>query len=545
MQSRGQRHTSSHTKDHRPEPLSHRDTPATPITEYCVSLGASEAQLDRLDGALIQLRRSVASRCGPEEGVRAFAEATSGTRGELPYRARMEEAFGEDFSSVAAYRGRADDLAPLGAEAAASGEVVTFADEHPSEHTVAHELTHVVQARRGGGGAVQGRGGISSPTSAAEVEAEQVAGQVVAGERVTVGESASGIHRTPAKGEAKRPWGQVEWHERPYRFRLHDFGQGEADLGVGHHAALEEAWTALSIATSGNPHRALESVVGYASSEGGTRSNQVLSELRAAAVRDAIGGLGDPMAQKATIKGRGELDSKQPHTYWRAVEVSFGVQSVEFDEEEPLVSDVDEVRHRHFVDGERRKGGGRPADDSIEDGVPDKAVGGATLVKGAKNVVTAVDTVAKLAGATGTVAAGAGALNVVLLPAVAIIDVSAAWQSAETAEFCCGAAYGMVYGARKHFTPPPLPRGYPHPEKFAEGFEAGQNAVTGIASIERDNLIAQLSTSDPDLAVNEAYKAMVDEYLGGKFLFVFPADGVDHTLARKRYLSFEGPGIGR
>jgi hypothetical protein len=60
---------------------------------------------------------------------------------------------------------------------------------------VAHELTHVVQQRRGGAGALQGKDGVSDPSCDAEREADLVADRVAAGERVDVQAApASAVH---------------------------------------------------------------------------------------------------------------------------------------------------------------------------------------------------------------------------------------------------------------------------------------------------------------------------------------------------------------
>jgi hypothetical protein len=58
-----------------------------------------------------------------------------GKAGEIPDRARMEAAFGADFSTVRARRG-ARGLDALGAHAATAGEAIAFASEHPAPATV-------------------------------------------------------------------------------------------------------------------------------------------------------------------------------------------------------------------------------------------------------------------------------------------------------------------------------------------------------------------------------------------------------------------------
>ncbi|HNC99438.1 MAG TPA: DUF4157 domain-containing protein, partial [Myxococcota bacterium] len=81
-----------------------------------------------------------------------FDAASKAPSAPLPHRAKMEDRFGQDFSSVRARVGGPDVEAALvsqGASAAARGEEVLFASANPSEEEVAHELTHVVQAREG------------------------------------------------------------------------------------------------------------------------------------------------------------------------------------------------------------------------------------------------------------------------------------------------------------------------------------------------------------------------------------------------------------
>lgn len=113
-----------------------------------------------------------------------FDRATSVGTSSVPYQREMEHAFGHDFSGVQAYTGQRDALTPIGARAAARGDVVAFGDPSPDKHTVAHELAHVMQARQAGGSIVQASTEVSAPSEPAEVEAEQVAARVAAGDRV-------------------------------------------------------------------------------------------------------------------------------------------------------------------------------------------------------------------------------------------------------------------------------------------------------------------------------------------------------------------------
>lgn len=130
-----------------------------------------------------------------------FASAATGGS-ELPFRKEMERAFGQDFSGVKVTIGKADQMQSIGAQAATRGDEVVFADATPSKEVVAHELTHVVQNRRGGAtGGVASKGELSDPHSAAEHEADTVAHRVVSGEAVEVHAAPdAGIHRAPPPG---------------------------------------------------------------------------------------------------------------------------------------------------------------------------------------------------------------------------------------------------------------------------------------------------------------------------------------------------------
>ncbi len=156
-----------------------------------------------------QIMRQASAAAGSADGAQhAFGRATAAPGSEVPFRVDMERSFGEDFSSVRAHTGASAraGLDDLNANAAAQGDTVAFATASPDRALVAHELTHVVQQRRGGTGGVQPKGALSDPGDPAEREADDVAQRVVAGERVTVGSSASpgAIHR-----DIKEPHGKV------------------------------------------------------------------------------------------------------------------------------------------------------------------------------------------------------------------------------------------------------------------------------------------------------------------------------------------------
>ncbi|WGR62309.1 DUF4157 domain-containing protein (plasmid) [Paracoccus ferrooxidans] len=111
-------------------------------------------------------------------------------------RARMETGFGASFSDVRIHTGGAAAQATgrARAQALTSGSDIAFAPGRyrpgstAGDSLIAHELAHVVQQRRsGGGGAVQAKSLVSNPGDAAETAADTAAATVLAGGRAQVG----------------------------------------------------------------------------------------------------------------------------------------------------------------------------------------------------------------------------------------------------------------------------------------------------------------------------------------------------------------------
>ncbi|HEX8275598.1 MAG TPA: DUF4157 domain-containing protein [Longimicrobiaceae bacterium] len=123
--------------------------------------------------------REAAASAAAALALPGFERATRGRSSPLPFRAEMEAAFGEDFSGVRAYTGRAGEVLPAGARALAAHEAIAFADRAPGRRTVAHELAHVVQARNAGAAAPPQAA--SRPGDADEREARKVGRTVAAG----------------------------------------------------------------------------------------------------------------------------------------------------------------------------------------------------------------------------------------------------------------------------------------------------------------------------------------------------------------------------
>lgn len=115
--------------------------------------------------------------------------ADSGVAGEgteIPYRAEMEESFGQDFGDVRVHTGpRANAAAKaLGAHAYAVGNNIAFAAPGaPKKSLLAHELTHVVQQRGGGAAKPQAKENAGTIDKSGEGEAEAVESAVGGGKK--------------------------------------------------------------------------------------------------------------------------------------------------------------------------------------------------------------------------------------------------------------------------------------------------------------------------------------------------------------------------
>lgn len=103
-----------------------------------------------------------------------------GRRGELPFRGELERLFGEQLDGIHVER---RDALPRGALAAAEHERIVFASTAPSKATVAHEVAHVLQYRRG---APRTAAGIGERGDPAECEAHHAAAAVLAGRTVRI-----------------------------------------------------------------------------------------------------------------------------------------------------------------------------------------------------------------------------------------------------------------------------------------------------------------------------------------------------------------------
>lgn len=165
--------------------------PATPIQMR--PLAGWRAKLEALATAEDRVDESA-------EIHRRAADGVAGPGGALPHLDRLTPMFGaETLRGVAAHTGAVAEAAcrDLGAEAYATGDRIAFADRHPSLHTTAHEVAHVLQQRRG----VRPEGGLGRAGDVHERQADRVA-DAVTRRRPATGLLPDAPARAPAGGVA-------------------------------------------------------------------------------------------------------------------------------------------------------------------------------------------------------------------------------------------------------------------------------------------------------------------------------------------------------
>ncbi|MBW2254446.1 MAG: DUF4157 domain-containing protein [Deltaproteobacteria bacterium] len=205
-----------------------------------------------------------------------FGQATQGGGSEIPYKAEMEAAFGEDLSGVESHVGEGDSLGAMGADAAASGNQIAFSSANPDKEQVAHELTHVFQ----GGEGVHADGEVSSPSDASEVEARHVGAQVAAGGQAgNIGASGAGIQLDGDAITVKRASANQ---------KLNEFILATVELLNKQQSFQRNNWTHYLSRTGSNPALTMEEVWGIGLA-GGAVGGALTAGLMTAAAGGAFG----------------------------------------------------------------------------------------------------------------------------------------------------------------------------------------------------------------------------------------------------------------
>ncbi|MEU8700491.1 DUF4157 domain-containing protein [Streptomyces sp. NPDC048680] len=170
------------TRAHRPQAQDHAsDRPPGPVA--APGSAAELAVLQRTVG-----NAAVARMLADRPVQRSAVHDVLGTAGrplEQPVREDMEARFGTDFSDVRLHNDATAQrsAAEIGARAYTSGNHIVLGGAKTDEHTLAHELTHVVQQRSGPvAGTDDGTGlKLSDPSDRFERAAEANAHRVMAG----------------------------------------------------------------------------------------------------------------------------------------------------------------------------------------------------------------------------------------------------------------------------------------------------------------------------------------------------------------------------
>jgi hypothetical protein len=157
--------------------------PNTPGVSVPGKRTLTEALLSRRADVAVPRHRDIhagtAPSGAPMETDQNTPSTTSNARSvELPHRTALEPIFGRHLAHVQAFTGGATELAPYGARALATGNVIAFADNAPSLALAAHEVAHAVQNEQAGLTEPMAAGVVASHDSEAEAEAMAVASMV-------------------------------------------------------------------------------------------------------------------------------------------------------------------------------------------------------------------------------------------------------------------------------------------------------------------------------------------------------------------------------
>ncbi|WP_308407002.1 DUF4157 domain-containing protein [Streptomyces sp. AC555_RSS877] len=154
--------------------------------------------------AVEEQRHSHGAGCGHGSEVqRSAVHDVLGSAGrplDTPLRTEMEARLGADFGDVRLHTDEAarDSAAEVGARAYTSGHHVVVGHEGMDKHTLAHELTHVVQQRQGPVAGTDNGSGltVSDPSDRFEREAEANATRVMSRQYVDEGAVQRSTHAT-------------------------------------------------------------------------------------------------------------------------------------------------------------------------------------------------------------------------------------------------------------------------------------------------------------------------------------------------------------
>ncbi|MFF8031538.1 DUF4157 domain-containing protein [Streptomyces sp. NPDC016626] len=155
-----------------------------PLTADALRAAQRGAGNAAVTGMIARRARPASAPDAPATGVHEVLRSTGRPLAE-PVRREMETRLGADFSDVRLHTGATArrSAADIGARAYTSGSHIVIGDGGGDKHTLAHELTHVVQQRTGPvAGTDHGDGlRVSDPSDRFEREAESNARRVMSG----------------------------------------------------------------------------------------------------------------------------------------------------------------------------------------------------------------------------------------------------------------------------------------------------------------------------------------------------------------------------
>ncbi|MFE3518261.1 DUF4157 domain-containing protein [Streptomyces sp. NPDC059166] len=159
-------------------------TAPPPLTAASLRSAQHGAGNAAVTGMIARRVRSASAPEQPDPGVHEVLRS-AGSPLPGPVRKEMESRFGTDFSDVRLHTGSSArrSASGIGARAYTSGSHVVIGEGGGDKHTLAHELTHVVQQRQGPvSGTDRGDGlRVSDPDDRFEREAESNARRVMSG----------------------------------------------------------------------------------------------------------------------------------------------------------------------------------------------------------------------------------------------------------------------------------------------------------------------------------------------------------------------------
>ncbi len=245
-----------------------------------------------------------------QEACQAVEDATSGAGAALPFIDEMEAAFGQSLSDVQVFTGQ-PHLGQIGAQGAAAGAQLVFAETSPDMHLVAHELAHFFQQREG----VSLQDGLGRAGDRYEQEADAIADRVCRGERVadrfSGGQERSDeeIQLSPGQPEPAA-FSLAEWDSGVAA--IHDF-LGEIQTFTSRHyanyaAALQNVQTHLSMSSAAEAQAAESAIAVGIKTTGGKLIQKVLKRIPVPGLTDLVDVISS--VQGAVKKQKGNTRSR-------------------------------------------------------------------------------------------------------------------------------------------------------------------------------------------------------------------------------------------